>query len=315
MIAAVIEPGTPLSAALGLAGGSESASGLTCGEVRGGCRVAHDEIELPGLRGVLYSRPCAGAHGGDIHYLSVCGSGFISRLCLADVAGHGDAVAAVSAQTYDQLRRSVDTIDNRRVLRGLDRRLARSEIRAMTTAVMATYFPPSRRLTVSYAGHPEAWLYSQAEGRWRPIEAEPAPPRAGFVGLPLGTDLAPSFTRRRLKVDMGDRLLLITDGVLEATSPDGVEFGHDGLARVLAQHDADIQSVMDRLLGALVAHTGEPDFSHDDVTVFVGEFVEGPPGSALWHALKNRLGMGPAFVAGIRSRRAPAESVGASIPA
>ncbi len=275
---------------------------MACGEVKGGTRLAHDIVELPGLRGVLHARPCAAAHGGDIHYLSVCGSGLLSRLCLADVAGHGDAVAAVSARTYDQLRRSVDTIDERRVLRALDRTLARSDIRAMTTAVLATYFPPSRRLSVSYAGHPEAWLYSRADGRWRPIEPQPAPPRAGLVGLPLGTGLAPSFTRRRLKVQTGDRLLLLTDGVLEAASPEGVEFGRDHLARVLDGYEGDVEGLVDRVLGALAAHTRAAEPTHDDVTLFVGEFVEGPPGFALWHALKNRLGLGPGFVAAIRGR-------------
>lgn len=278
-------------------------TGLACGEVKGGIRPAHDVIELPGLRGVLYSRPCEGPHGGDIHYLSVCGSGLLSRLCVADVAGHGDAVAAVSKETYDQLRRSVNTIDERRVLGALDRRLADNGTWAMTTAVLATYFPPTRRLTISYAGHPSAWLYSRATRRWEELSPEPASAKAGpLVGLPLGTGLSPSFTRRRVKVNTGDRLLLVTDGVLEATSPEGVEFGQQGLEQVLAEEHGDPTGLLDRLLDALAVHTGSTAFTHDDVTLFVGEFVEGPPGPALWHALKNRLGLGPRLVAAIRGR-------------
>ena len=263
-------------------------------------------VELPGLRGVLYSQPCAAAHGGDIHYVSVCGSGLLSRLCVADVAGHGDAVAAVSSETYDHLRRSVDIVDDRRVLRTLDRRLSREGIQALTTAVLATYFPPGRRLSISYAGHPAAWLFRRAEGRWMPVDEEPAPARAGeFVGLPLATGLSPSFTRRRLKVDVGDRVLLLTDGVLEATSPQGIEFGHDGVMRVLRDRAADCGELVDRLLAALADHTDRARLIHDDVTVFVGEIVEAPRGPALWHVLKNRLSPARVQVAAIRPRQAP----------
>src|SRR5512139_242502 len=51
---------------------------LACAEVRGGNHPIYDVVELPGLRGVLYSNPCAGARGGDVHYLSVCGSGLLA---------------------------------------------------------------------------------------------------------------------------------------------------------------------------------------------------------------------------------------------
>ncbi len=251
----------------------------------------HAEIALPGLRGVLYSSVADGAHGGDIHYLSVCGSGLLARLCVADVAGHGDAVAAVGTEMYGQLRRSVDIVDERRVLRAIDRRIVRAEVKAMTTAVLATYYPPGRRLTISYAGHPPAWFHSAATRTWQPIEPEPA--HAGGkapVGLPLGTGLSPVYTRRRLTVSEGDRLLLLTDGVLEACSPDGVELGHAGLARLLETYEGDHDGLVDHLLHGLDAHTGSPTLAHDDVTMFVGEIVAGPAGPALWHVFRNRFG-------------------------
>jgi phosphoserine phosphatase RsbU/P len=99
----------------------------------------YERVVLPGLRGVLYSRPCSGASGGDIHYLSVCGSGLLSRICLADVAGHGETVAAVGTAMHTHLLRSVDTIDERRVLTRMDSRLEASGLQAMTTAALVTY--------------------------------------------------------------------------------------------------------------------------------------------------------------------------------
>jgi serine phosphatase RsbU (regulator of sigma subunit) len=265
-------------------------TGFTCGEVRGGTDATHTQVALPGMHGVLYSRPCAGANGGDIHYLSICGSGLMARVCLADVAGHGAEVAAIGAEMYDHLRRSVDVIDERKVLRQFDRRLEARALRTMTTAVLATYYPPRRRLTVCYAGHPPGFLYRSADRAWMPLHTPvPAPPRPAFVDLPLGTGLTPTFTRHRFRVTPGDRMLLFTDGVLETTSPLDEPFDMAGIARLLSAHDDACDALADRLLDALHAHADADRLVHDDVTFLLTEFEPGPAGPALWHVVKNRM--------------------------
>lgn len=263
---------------------------LACGEVFGGNEPVHTAIELPGLHGVLYSHPCHGARGGDVHYLSVCGSGLLARVCIADVLGHGEVVAQVSAQMHAHLRRSVDVIDERRVFREMDRRLQNIGVRAMTTAALLTYYPPSRRLTVSYAGHPPAWKFSSLERRWTRLSVA-AEGRAGVpMNLPLGTGFESGYGRARQRVDLGDRLVVVTDGVLEAPSPSGDDFGTDGVERVLADTTLlSPESLVRAMLDALAGHTGASTPVHDDATIFVGEIVPGPKGPAVWHVLKNRL--------------------------
>jgi phosphoserine phosphatase RsbU/P len=211
-------------------------------------------------------------------------------VCVADIAGHGDTLATVGAEMHAHLRRSVNTIDERRVLRSLDRRLSAVEAHALTTAALLTYYAPARRLTVSYAGHPRGWLYRAATREWLRLEAGDATPGSGpLVDLPLATGFSPAFARRKLRVDPGDRILLVTDGVLEAPSPEGDEFGADGVARVLQQHDGPCEEVGAALLAALLAHVRCDALTHDDVTFFLGEFVEGPVGPALWHVVRNRV--------------------------
>ncbi len=264
---------------------------LACGEVFGGNEPVHTAIELPGLHGVLYSRPCHGARGGDVHYMSVCGSGLLARVCVADVMGHGEVVAKVSAQMHAHLQRSVDVIDERRVFREMDKRLQTVGGRAMTTAVLVTYYPPSRRLTVSYAGHPPGWIFSASEQTWNRLTVV-AEPRAGVaMNLPLGTGLGSFYGRARRRLMVGDRLVLITDGVLDASGPDGDGLGVEGVERVL-NHEGrrSPEGVVRALLDAMASHAaGVGAAGVDDVTIFVGEIVPGPPGPALWHVLKNRL--------------------------
>ena len=51
---------------------------------------------MPGLRTWVYAAPSGSdAHGGDVHYLSLCPACTVSRIALADVSGHGQAVVAL----------------------------------------------------------------------------------------------------------------------------------------------------------------------------------------------------------------------------
>lgn len=262
-----------------------------CDEVWGGNRPIDSAFELPGIHGRLFSRPCGGGQGGDIHYTSICGSGLISRLCLADVAGHGEAVARVSDSIHKLLRRYMNSLDQRRVLGELNRQLVAADLTGMATAVAVSYFPPVRTLSISYAGHPPAWFYRAQEKRWEPLlplsRVREIP---GAVDLPLAVDAETAFTRVKLKVRPRDRLLILTDGVLEAPGPGGELFGEQRVADVLAAGDGQpVSATVDRLLAALAEFTGDARLAHDDVTMLMMEIVPGPKAFGIWHGLKRRL--------------------------
>ncbi|MCC7185605.1 MAG: serine/threonine-protein phosphatase [Acidobacteria bacterium] len=215
----------------------------------------------------------------------------MSRVCLADVAGHGPIVASVGREMHDHLRRSVDVVDERKVLMRCNARLEERQLTAMTTAVLATYYPPSGRLTVSYAGHPRGWLYRAATHTWQVLAREDLPPPQfpAFVDVPLGVGLPATFHRHRFRVHPGDRILLVTDGVLETTSPDEAPLDSHGVDAILRAGAESCEEVAARLLHALHAYAEADALSHDDVTFFLAEFEAGPPGPALWHVLKNRV--------------------------
>jgi serine phosphatase RsbU (regulator of sigma subunit) len=42
--------------------------------------------------------------GGDIYYFGVCKGDTITRLAIADVTGHGEAVSEISQYVYDSLK-------------------------------------------------------------------------------------------------------------------------------------------------------------------------------------------------------------------
>jgi len=260
---------------------------LVCDEMWGGNRSHHGPIELPGIRGVLYSQPCEGIRGGDVHYLSVCGSGLFSRACLADVSGHGESVADVSQAMHDLLRRSVNRIDERKVLRRLNLRLPKLGDQSYTTAAALTYFPPTRRLSISYAGHEPAWYYEAATQTWSQLEPSP---RRGLFDIVLAAVPRTRYTRCTRRTALGDRLLVITDGVLEAPNEAGELFGRERLARVLrTSDDCSPAALIPKILKALREHCNASSLHHDDVSLLMMEFVDNLKSSALSTMLKNRL--------------------------
>ncbi|MBK9119880.1 MAG: serine/threonine-protein phosphatase [Phycisphaerales bacterium] len=264
---------------------------FACAEIWGGNRSVDQRFDLPGIRGRIFSQPSDGGRGGDLHYISLCNSGLLSRICLADVVGHGARVARAGDVLHRLLRRYMNSVDQRRVLRDLNRALEAEHPDEITTALALSYLPPTRLLSVSYAGHPPAWLYRVRTRRWEPLRPATAGlPRHGLHDLPLGVDPSTRFTRRMLRVIPGDRLLAITDGVLEAPGSDGTLFGVARLQRFLESSDgADADLLIDRLRTAIVQFSGNPALSHDDVTILLLEFMPGPPALGIWHMVRNRL--------------------------
>src|SRR3954453_512352 len=79
---------------------------MHCMEIRGGSQAVEEAVTTPGLDAWISSRPHEGADsGGDVHYVSLCGGGVITRLIVADVSGHGKAVAECSASLRAMMRK------------------------------------------------------------------------------------------------------------------------------------------------------------------------------------------------------------------
>jgi serine phosphatase RsbU (regulator of sigma subunit) len=137
-------------------------------EVWGGSQLTTRGVEFGGLDAWVYSKPYGDAqHGGDVYYASSCATGRISRLLLADVAGHGNSVAATAADLRTLMRRFVNRLDQTEFVRLLNQQFAAlSSEGTFATAIVATFFAPSRRLTVCNAGHPRPLMYRAAQRQW-----------------------------------------------------------------------------------------------------------------------------------------------------
>ena len=84
--------------------GSEPTQKLKCSGILGGIRNQDVEITAGKVKASIYSLACCGGKGGDMYYFGVCKGDLITRLAVADVAGHGEAVADMSQCVYDSLK-------------------------------------------------------------------------------------------------------------------------------------------------------------------------------------------------------------------
>ena len=210
---------------------------LQCMEIWGGSYAASQSVSTPGLRATILSRPFENAQeGGDIHYVTVCGSGRITRAILADVAGHGSHVAAVARDLRDLLRKNINNPWQKRLVRALNEQFAAmSRVSLFATAAVVTYLTYKDTFTFCNAGHPRPLFYSAASRSWRLL----GPQDAGDGNLPLGIDANVPFGQFAVRALPGDIALLYTDYLIEARNGSGEALGEEGLLRLASSLSVD----------------------------------------------------------------------------
>lgn len=207
---------------------------IACSKVWGGNRAANAALVLPGLQGWVVSQPYHEAEsGGDVHYISSCGTGRITRMILADVSGHGEPASAVSGFLRDVMQRYLNHIEPGKLAAEMNQRLSAHEQRGgrFATAVILTFFSPTGRMTLCNAGHPAPLIYRRSRGEWAALDDPRAEP--DVVNFPLGVVEEAGYTGREFVLDPGDHVLAYSDCLIEARDDDGRLIGVGGLTDVL----------------------------------------------------------------------------------
>nr|WP_311922889.1 PP2C family protein-serine/threonine phosphatase [Microbispora sp. H10836] len=90
---------------------------------------------------------------------------------------------------------------------------------------------------------------------------------------PMGLRLGPAAVLARRQLEPGDRLLLYTDGIVEALTPDGERFELDRFADFVIRWEADGVSapeILRRLIHSILSY--QRGQLQDDVTVMLVEW-------------------------------------------
>jgi len=200
--------------------------------------------------------------GGDYYDFATLPDGRVGIL-IADATGHGAAAAVLMAITrtlFHQL--AVEALPPDRLLAGMSRELDR--LLPSGWFVSAGYVelePASGTIRYSLAGHdPPLLLRSGAD------EPQRLPACGGTLLGPFARLPFESCTRQ---LELGDQLILFTDGLTEAEDPDGNLLGREAVEETLmgaASHEPD--EIRNRLLERVARHrAGRP--AGDDVTLLI----------------------------------------------
>ncbi len=270
---------------------------FTCSEVWGGNRFVQAPVRLPGMSGWIYSRPCDGARGGDVHYLSTCSAGLVTRVVLADVVGHGEEVAQMSEWIHGLVRKFVNDPSPQRILNALNLRASGAGFAALTTAAFISYEAMRGQLLFGYAGHPRAMLYRRGANAWAPLELPGLEDQGGegnpnevLANLPLGVQENMAFDVGSVTLEVGDQLVVLSDGVPETPGPDQSLFSDLGVARILDdQRGSRAEDLGASLIDALHEFAQAEALSHDDVTLIVLDIDKRPRGSKILHMIVNQM--------------------------
>ncbi|MBL8842412.1 MAG: SpoIIE family protein phosphatase [Planctomycetes bacterium] len=186
---------------------------------------------LPQLGGLELAGHCAMARamGGDF-YDALPGPAGELRAVIADVSGHDLGAALFMAAARAQFR--TELLGRRRPGPLATRMNALLHGDLARAGLFVTYFALTldvRRGVLRYAagGHNPPLLLRRGAAAPEPLAA---------TGLPAGVAADARAGERRRKVAPGDLLLLYTDGLTEAESPQGEPFGEERLGELLVRH-------------------------------------------------------------------------------
>ncbi|CAN5811823.1 hypothetical protein BH11PLA1_BH11PLA1_16790 [soil metagenome] len=283
---------------------------MQCSEVWGGNGEVRRGVAMQGLDAWVLSIPHDGeAAGGDIHYVSSCGSGRITRVLIADVAGHGASVAELAVRLRNVMRRFVNFVDQTRLVGVINTEFAGfTEGGRFATAVVATFWGPTGDLDITNAGHPTPLVFRSETRRWSLLERDEQTKKsrremkkgaahAEADNFPLGIADAATYGRSTVRLRPGDLVLLYTDALVEARGVSGVDWGMEGLraaAEKLTTAGVGAENILDGILDAARMYSGCQALGDDTTMLLLRLNAETRPRAGLrmaagsaWRIVKN----------------------------
>jgi len=244
---------------------------LACGETWAGNERISSLIELPGLVAWVSSTPAGpGEAGGDVHYATVCPSCIVSRIALADVSGHGQAVVSLGEKLRELMQHYLRELEQVGLMRDLNQAV-RDGLDDVHYATMVAVGWHGRRglLVLTNAGHPPPFWYRPARSEWNWLETTRVSERGRPAGVPLGLLPDINYDRMVVKPQAGDLIVVYSDGVSEATNRAGEELGRDGLMNIARELDSSSAESFGIGLTSRLDAFREGTEAADDTTVIV----------------------------------------------
>jgi sigma-B regulation protein RsbU (phosphoserine phosphatase) len=181
-------------------------------------------------------------------------------MSIADVSGKGMSAALLMSNLQAALKATAsEQVQPEQLCAKVNRIICGNvSLGKFITAFYGLLDGSSNRLVFTNAGH-NAPILARRDGSWL---------RLSEGGGPLGLFPDWNYERGEVQFAAGDRLVLFTDGVTEASSPDGEEFGEERLVTVLLENrHLSAGELQERILAEVAKFSGGR--FEDDATLVV----------------------------------------------
>ncbi len=182
-------------------------------------------------------------------------------ITLGDVSGKGTAAALLMSSLHAAIHAQTGSHDTL------------VETISAVNRYLADNIPSNRFVTLFYAElDPESGVVSFLNAGHNPpliVHAAGTVEQLASGGLPLGINANADYREGRTTLQLGDVLVIYSDGVTEAASPSGEEFGPTRLYEVVSRNvEASAAGIRDRIESALTKFS-QGTQAADDITLVI----------------------------------------------
>ncbi len=211
--------------------------------------------------------------GGDFYDILEISPGVYGFL-IADVSGHGMPAALITAMVKVSFHTNVEPgISTDEMLSKVNEEMLEfiGDLEYFVSAFFAIYDTRTRMLRYTNAGHHPALLIRSGSGEFEKLDSD---------GLFIGCFEDVPYSEESVEVVPGDRLVMFTDGIIEARDFTGEQYEYERFYETMRANLAcSPQDFATRILDDVDRFIGHEDVG-DDQAVFCVDFERGGPSEA-----------------------------------
>lgn len=203
--------------------------------------------------------------GGDFYDFFMVDESHLA-IVMADVSGKGISAALFMATARTLIRSNVQAGgDLAKAMEKANREQASDNaMKYFVTVWIGVLDLKTGDMIYIDAGHNPPFI--ERDGKFTKLESKP-----DFV---FGRKRGTRFNKQHVRMDIGDRIFLYTDGITEAVGPNGTMYGEDRLSSSLGSHGgADVEELVDSVKADLSQFVKDAVQS-DDITVMAMEYKQ-----------------------------------------
>lgn len=220
--------------------------------------------EIPGIEIAAVMIPARHV-GGDLYDIitvdqTKCG------ISIGDVSGKGVPAALFMSKAISEFRRESHALNPSEVIKNLNIKLAEGGFSGLfITMLYLIIDPKTRSFVYANGGHDPLFFYQKSKNEVAVLVTE--------TGGPLGIDEITEFDQKEAQAELGDILILETDGIKEAMNAKRELFGLERIqAAIIEAADKPAAEIIQHLQ-LRVSQFVKNAPQHDDMTIVCAKFV------------------------------------------